>query len=86
MPLLNLVEHACSVGMLGTVGVGGAECEFIRDMRYMPNDGHLAAHKFLINLRREKAEVARKKECQTTVNLLESEQKKVKSYRKKVRG
>ena len=46
MPLLNLVEHACSMGMLGTVGVSGAECGLIRDMRYMPDDGHLAAHKF----------------------------------------
>ena len=47
MPLLNLVEHACSVGMLGTVGVGGAGCRLIRDMRYMPDDGNLDAHKFL---------------------------------------
>ena len=46
VPLLNLVEHACSVGMLGTVGVGGAECRLIRDMRYMPDDGHLAACRF----------------------------------------
>ena len=29
MPLLNLVEHACSVGMLGTVRGGGAECGLI---------------------------------------------------------
>ena len=47
VPLLNLVEHACSVGMLGTVGVSGAECGLIRDMRYMPDDGHLDAYKFL---------------------------------------
>ena len=46
--LLNLVEHSCSVGMLGTVRVSGAECGLIRDMRYMPDDGHLAAHKFLL--------------------------------------
>ena len=46
MPLLNLVEHDCSVGILWTVGVSGAECGLIRDMRYMPDDGHLAAHKF----------------------------------------
>ena len=46
MPLLNLVDHACSVGMLGTVGVGGEECGLIRDMRYMRDDG-LSAHKFL---------------------------------------
>ena len=47
MPLLNLVDHACSVGMLGTVGIGGADCGLIKDMRYRPDDGHLAAHKFL---------------------------------------
>ena len=32
MLLLNLVEHACSVGMLGTVGFSGAGCWLIRDM------------------------------------------------------
>ena len=47
VPLLNLVEHACSVVMLGTVRVSGAECGLIKDMSYMPDDGHLAAHKFL---------------------------------------
>ena len=47
MPLLNLVDHACSVGMLGKVRGGGAEWGLIKDMRYMPDDGHLAAHKFL---------------------------------------
>ena len=47
VPLLNLVEQACSVVMLGTVRGGGAECGLIKDMRYMPDDGHLAAHKFL---------------------------------------
>ena len=46
MPFLNLVEHAGSVGMLGTVRGGGAECGLIKDMRYMPDDGHLAAHRF----------------------------------------
>ena len=35
---------------------------------------------------REKAEAARKKERQTAANILESEQKKVKSERKKVCG
>ena len=43
----NRPEHACSVGMLGTVRVGGGECGLIKDMRYMPDDQHLAAHKFL---------------------------------------
>ena len=33
--------------MLGTVRGGGAECGLIKDMRYMPDDGHLVAHKFL---------------------------------------
>ena len=47
VPLLNLVEHACSVGALGKVRDGRAECRLIKDMRYMPDDGHLAAHKFL---------------------------------------
>ena len=47
VPLLKLVEHACSVGMLGTVGGGGAECGLIKDIRYIPDDGHLAAHRFL---------------------------------------
>ena len=43
VPLLNLVEHACSVGMLGTGRAGGAERRLIKDMRYMPEDGHLVA-------------------------------------------
>ena len=47
VPLLNLVEHDCSVVMLGTVRVGGAECRLIKDMRYMPDYGHLSAHRFL---------------------------------------
>ena len=46
MPLLNIVEKACSVGMLGKVRDGGAECGLVKDMSYMPDDGHLAAHKF----------------------------------------
>ena len=40
-------SHANTTGMLGTVRVSGAECRLIKDMRYMPDDGHLAAHKFL---------------------------------------
>ena len=47
MPLLNLVEHACSVGMLGTVRGGGAECILIKDIRCIPDDGYMAAYKFL---------------------------------------
>ena len=47
MPLLYLVEHACSVDMLGTLRGGGAECGLIKDMRYMPDDGNLAVHRFL---------------------------------------
>ena len=42
MPLLNLVEQDFSVGMLGKVRDGGAECGLVKDMRYMPDDGHLA--------------------------------------------
>ena len=47
MPLLNLVDQAYSVGMLGMVRGGRAECGLIKDMRYMPDGGHLAAHRFL---------------------------------------
>ena len=47
VPFLNLVEQACSVGMIGTVRGGGAECGLVKDMRYMPDDGNLAAHRFL---------------------------------------
>ena len=43
VPLLNLVEQACSVGMLGKVRDGGAECGLVKDMRYMPENGHLVA-------------------------------------------
>ena len=43
MPLLNLVEQACSVGMLGKVRDGGAECGLVKDMRYIPEDGHIVA-------------------------------------------
>ena len=45
VPLLNLVEQACSVGMIGTVRGGGAECGYVKDMRYMTDDGHLVAHR-----------------------------------------
>ena len=45
MPLLNLVEQACSVGMLGKVSDGGAECRLVKDMRYMHEDGHLVANR-----------------------------------------
>ena len=44
MPLLNLVEQACSGGMLEKVRGGGAECWLVKDMRYMPDDGHLVAN------------------------------------------
>ena len=36
VPLLNLVEHACSVVVLGKVRDGGAECGLVKDNRYMP--------------------------------------------------
>ena len=45
MPLLNLVEQACSFGMLGKVRDGGAECGLVKDMRYMSEDGHLVANR-----------------------------------------
>ena len=44
--LVNLVEHACNVGMLGIVRDGGAECGLIKDNRYMPKYVHLVAIKF----------------------------------------
>ena len=43
VPLLNLVEHACSVGVLGKVRDGGAECGLVKDKRYMHEDGHMVA-------------------------------------------
>ena len=43
MPLINLVEQACSIGMLGKVRGGGAECGLVKDMRYMPENVHLVA-------------------------------------------
>ena len=45
VPLLNLVEQACSVGMIGTVRGSGAECGLVKDIRNMPDDGHLVAHR-----------------------------------------
>ena len=45
MPLLNLVEQACSVGMLGNVRGGGEEYGLVKEMRYMPDDVHLVAHR-----------------------------------------
>ena len=44
--LVDLVEHACNVGMLGKVRDGGAECGLVKDNRYMPEDGHLVAINF----------------------------------------
>ena len=43
VPLLNIVEQACSVGVLGKVRDGGAEYRLVKDMRYIPEDGHLVA-------------------------------------------
>ena len=43
VPLLNIVEHAFSVGVLGKVRGGGAECGLFKDKRYMPEDGHMVA-------------------------------------------
>ena len=34
VPLLNIVEHAYSVGVLGKVRDGGAECGLVKDTRY----------------------------------------------------
>ena len=45
VPLLNLVERACSVGVLGKVRDGRAECGLVKDMRYMPDDGHLVENR-----------------------------------------
>ena len=44
--LVDLVEHACNVGMLGKVRDGGAECGLVKDNRYMPEDGHIFAINF----------------------------------------
>ena len=43
VPLLNILEHACSVGVLGKVRDAGAECGLVKYKRYMPEDGHLVA-------------------------------------------
>ena len=45
MPLLNIVEQACSAGMVGKVREGGAECGLFKDMRYMHDEGHMVAHR-----------------------------------------
>ena len=42
-PLLNLVEHTCSVVVLGKARDGEAECGLVKDKRYMHEDGHLVA-------------------------------------------
>ena len=41
--LINLVEHACYVSVLGKVRDSGAEFGLVKDNRYMPEDGHLVA-------------------------------------------
>ena len=41
--LLNFVEHACSVGVIGKVRDGRAEFVLVKYKRYMPEDGHLVA-------------------------------------------
>ena len=43
VPLLNLVEHACIVGVLGKVRDGGAECGLVKYKMYIPEDGNLVA-------------------------------------------
>ena len=42
-PLLNLVEHACNVGMLGKLRDGGEECGLVKDNRYITKGRHLVA-------------------------------------------
>ena len=44
--LVNLVEHACNVGLLGNVRDSGVEYGLVKDNRYMPEYGHLVAIKF----------------------------------------
>ena len=44
--LVNLVEHACNVGVLGNVRDDRAGCGLVKDNRYIPNDRHLVAIKF----------------------------------------
>ena len=41
--LINLVDHACNVGMLGKVRDGGEECGSVKDNRYITKGGHLVA-------------------------------------------
>ena len=43
LPLLNIVEQACSIGVLGKVREDGSECGLAKDMRYMPENVHLVA-------------------------------------------
>ena len=43
----NLVDRVCNFGVLGNVRDGGAECGSVKDNRYMPEDVHLVAIKFL---------------------------------------
>ena len=43
VPLINLVEHACNVSVLGKVRDSGAECGLVKDNKYMPEDGHMVA-------------------------------------------
>ena len=40
VPLLNILEHVCSVGVLGKVREGGVECGLVKDKRYMLEYGH----------------------------------------------
>ena len=46
VPLVNLVEHACTVGLLRHVRDGGAECGLVKNNSYMPEDGYMVAIKF----------------------------------------
>ena len=43
VPLLNILEHACNVGVLGKLRDGRAECGLVKDRKYMPEDGHLVS-------------------------------------------
>ena len=44
--LVNMVDHACNVYVLGNVRDVGAECGLVKDNRYIPEDRHLVAIKF----------------------------------------
>ena len=46
LSLVDLVENAYNVGMLGKVRDGGSECGLVKDNRYMPEDGNLVAINF----------------------------------------